>query len=54
MERILTKNSPEHIGRKIKASGFVRARRDLGKIILIDLRDFSGGLQMVFTPGNKE
>ncbi len=54
MERILTKNSPEHIGRKIKASGFVRARRDLGKIIFIDLRDFSGVLQIVFTPGNKE
>lgn len=35
-------------------SGWVHARRDMGKIIFIDLRDMSGMLQVVFLPNNKE
>ncbi len=34
--------------------GWVHARRDMGKITFIDLRDRSGLLQVVFIPSNKE
>jgi len=52
--RILNKKTIEYVGQKVKISGWVQTRRDHGKIIFIDLRDFSGILQVVFTPENKE
>lgn len=44
----------DYIGKEARVCGWVEARRDLGKIIFIDLRDRSGFLQIVFTPGEKE
>ncbi len=41
-------------GKEVSLAGWVHARRDHGKIIFIDLRDRSGIVQVVFTPGNKE
>jgi len=41
-------------GAEVVVSGWVHARRDMGKIIFIDLRDRSGLLQVVFLPSNKE
>ncbi len=38
----------------MRICGWVHVRRDHGKIIFIDLRDRSGVLQCVFTPGKKE
>ena len=38
----------------MKISGWVKTRRDHGKIIFIDLRDRSGVLQCVITPDKKE
>ncbi len=52
--RILNEKTIEYIDQNIKVSGWVQTRRDHGKIIFIDLRDFSGILQIVFTPENKE
>ena len=54
MERILTYDTTNKVGEVVKVAGWVDVRRDHGKIIFIDLRDRSGILQLVFTPGNKE
>lgn len=51
MERIFIEKTPEYEGKKVKVSGWVHSRRDHGKIIFIDLRDCTGILQVVFTPG---
>ncbi len=45
----------EKVGQKeVVVSGWVHARRDMGKITFVDLRDRSGLLQIVFIPSNKE
>ncbi len=39
------------INKNVKISGWVNKRRDHGKLIFIDVRDFSGIIQIVFDPG---
>lgn len=46
------KDTVTKVGQEVLAYGWVHARRDMGKIIFIDLRDTSGLLQVVFA--NKE
>ena len=41
-------------GEQVEVAGWVHARRDMGKLIFIDLRDRSGLLQVVFLPSDKE
>ncbi|MFC1703045.1 aspartate--tRNA ligase [Patescibacteria group bacterium] len=53
-KRILVSETNEIAGTEVVVSGWVHARRDMGKIIFIDLRDMSGLLQVVFLPNNKE
>ena len=49
MERILIKNTPNYIDKKILIKGWVIARRDHGKIIFLDVEDESKELlQVVF------
>ncbi len=50
MERTLVKNTPKKTGEDVLVKGWVRVRRDHGKLIFIDLRDRSGLLQVVFNP----
>ncbi|MEA3249160.1 MAG: aspartate--tRNA ligase [Patescibacteria group bacterium] len=50
MEKTFVKDTPEGVGKKITVAGWVHARRDMGKIIFIDLRDSTGLLQVVFPP----
>jgi len=53
MERTLIAKTTNKIGETVKISGWVKTRRDHGKIIFIDLRDRSGVLQCVITPGTE-
>ncbi|HOK35246.1 MAG TPA: aspartate--tRNA(Asn) ligase [Candidatus Pacearchaeota archaeon] len=47
MKRVLSKNAPKFLGKKIKVCGWVNSRRDHGKIVFLDLRDKTGILQVV-------
>ena len=46
--RIFNTEAIEKVGESVTLSGWVHARRDMGKIIFIDLRDKTGLVQVVF------
>lgn len=50
MNRTLSSDAFEHVGKQIKIKGFVRLRRDHGKLIFLDLRDRGGIIQVVVNP----
>ncbi|MDP2933049.1 MAG: amino acid--tRNA ligase-related protein, partial [bacterium] len=52
--RTIIKDTVGKVGEEVFVYGWVQARRDMGKIIFIDLRDASGLLQVVFAPGNND
>jgi len=41
------------LNQEIKLSGWVSKRRDHGGIIFVDLRDYTGIVQLVFNPEDK-
>ncbi|OIO52418.1 aspartate--tRNA ligase [Candidatus Uhrbacteria bacterium CG_4_10_14_0_8_um_filter_58_22] len=45
---------PKLVGESVEVAGWIHARRDMGKIVFVDLRDSTGLLQVVFVPGNQE
>jgi nondiscriminating aspartyl-tRNA synthetase len=53
MQRTLIADTIDKVDDTVKISGWVKTRRDHGKIVFIDLRDRSGVLQCVITPGTK-
>ena len=50
MKRILSLEANEKVGKSVTLAGWVHARRNLGKIIFIDLRDRKDIIQVVFVP----
>lgn len=51
--RILIKDLKEHTGKEVSISGWVHIRRDQGKMVFFDFRDFSGFVQGVVLPGSQ-
>ena len=54
MERTLVLDSVKKVGETVLLKGWVRVRRDHGKIIFLDLWDMSGLIQVVITPNVSE
>ncbi len=52
MSRIFISESVNKIGEEVLLSGWVHVRRNLGKMVFIDLRDRSGLMQVVIAPSN--
>jgi len=50
MERTLNSETINQIGQTVTVKGFVNARRNMGKLAFLDLRDRSGLLQVVLVP----
>lgn len=54
MDRVLTSEAAKKQGSTVKVSGWVSSVRDHGQLLFIDLRDWSGKLQLVINPEAKE
>lgn len=54
MERTWIIDTVENVGEKVRLNGWVHVRRDMGKLIFIDLRDKTALAQVVFLPNHKE
>ncbi len=49
-DRVLTADAKDHVGKNITVKGWVRIRRDHGKLIFLDVRDRTGIIQIVVNP----
>ncbi len=54
MNRIFVLETLNRIGEEVLLKGWVHVRRNMGKMIFIELRDRTGIIQVVFHPGNPE
>ena len=52
--RILTDKLNDFLGKTVTVEGWVNSRRDHGGLIFIDLRDYTGIIQLVVTPETRE
>jgi aspartyl-tRNA synthetase len=50
MNRTLVKDTVHSAGKTVRMNGWVHARRDMGKVAFIDLRDRTGIVQVVLVP----
>ncbi|MBI3261231.1 aspartate--tRNA ligase, partial [Candidatus Berkelbacteria bacterium] len=53
MQRTLSAEVANNVGKKVTLMGWVATRRDHGKIVFIDLRDRTGITQVIFVPNGK-
>lgn len=54
MARTVIAETVHHSGEEVVLQGWVHRRRDMGKLVFIDLRDQSGVCQVVFLPNHTE
>lgn len=54
MNRIFVLETLKHVGEEVTLKGWVHVRRNMGKMIFIELRDRTGIIQVVFHPGNPD
>ena len=54
MSRTIISDTLKKVGEAVTLCGWVNVRRDMGKIVFIDLRDRSGIIQVVFLPSDPE
>jgi aspartyl-tRNA synthetase len=54
MTKTYVRDSIGKVGEEVTLMGWVNARRDMGKITFIDLRDSTGTVQVVFLPMDKD
>ncbi len=54
MKRTWIIETTEAVGEEVLLNGWVHVRRDMGKLIFIELRDKTGLVQVVFLPNRKE
>lgn len=54
MNRVLIKNLKDYKEKTVKIAGWVNIRRDHGKLVFLDIRDYTGIIQTVSTPQEKE
>lgn len=54
MQRTLIAELKDSIGKEVKINAWIDVRRDQGKLIFLDFRDFSGKVQGVILPNNHE
>lgn len=52
--RILIKDLKDNVDKEVIIKGWVDVRRDQGKMIFLDIRDFSGKVQAVVLPNHEE
>jgi len=52
MKRIFISESVSKVGEEVKLCGWVQVRRNLGKMVFLDLRDRTGLVQVVIAPGD--
>ena len=53
-KRILAVETVPKVGEKVTIKGWVNARRNMGKVAFLDMRDMSGLVQVVVVPGELE
>ncbi|MBU0531454.1 aspartate--tRNA ligase [Patescibacteria group bacterium] len=51
MNRSLNTETTKQIGKEVRINGWVHARRNMGKIVFLDMRDMSSLIQVVVVPG---
>jgi nondiscriminating aspartyl-tRNA synthetase len=54
LDRVFSSKAHEFVGNEIRLQGWVRIRRDHGKLIFLDLRDKDGIIQIVVNPSVSE
>lgn len=50
MNRTISIETPNRVGQEVLLKGWIDARRNMGKIVFLDLRDFKGKVQVVGVP----
>ncbi len=50
MSRIMNIETPQHVGQEVLVKGWIKTRRNMGKLAFLDVRDRSGIVQVVLVP----